>query len=89
MTSNSRRQFLKLGGTALAMIPVLAVSTNAFAAKNDAMRASLKYQDKPGPDKKDCAACMQYVPASKGCKLMAGDTEIAPTGYCVAWVKKS
>jgi hypothetical protein len=57
------------------------------------MRTSLKYQAKPEGDK-SCGNCMQFVPganakANGGCKLLAGDTEISPTGYCVAWVKKA
>lgn len=88
---STRRQFLKLGGSALAMIPVLAASGNAFAATNAAQRAALKYQDKPGPDNKDCAGCMHFVPgkATGGCKLMPGDDQISPKGYCVAWTKKA
>jgi hypothetical protein len=94
MKSTSRRRFLKLGTTALAMIPILAASRDALAAKNAAMRAALKYQDKPGPDGKDCSACMQFIPgktptAMGGCKLYPGDTEISPKGYCTAWVKKA
>jgi hypothetical protein len=88
----SRRQFLKVGGAALAMIPVLAVSGKAMATTNAAMRASMKYQDKPNGDK-SCAGCMQFVPGKTakdlgGCKIFAGDTEISPKGYCVAWVAK-
>lgn len=92
MTQESRRNFLKIGGSALAMIPVLAVSGQAFAAKNDALRTALKYQGTPNADK-NCANCMQFVPGKTpkdlgGCKIMPGDTEIAPTGYCTAWAKK-
>jgi hypothetical protein len=88
----SRRQFLKIGGAAIAMIPVLAVSGKSMAATNAAMRASMKYQDKPNGDKR-CATCMQFVPGKTakdlgGCKIFAGDTEISPNGYCVAWVAK-
>jgi len=88
----ARRQFLKIGGAALAMIPVMAVSNHAAAATNAALRASLKYQDKPLAEK-SCSSCSQFVPgasatAKGGCKIMAGDTEISPQGYCVAWVKK-
>jgi hypothetical protein len=88
----SRRQFLKVGGAALAMIPVLVVSGKAMAATNAAMRTSMKYQDKPLGDK-SCATCMQFVPGKTakdlgGCKIFAGDTEISPKGYCVAWVAK-
>ncbi|OZA14917.1 MAG: hypothetical protein B7X94_00220, partial [Hydrogenophilales bacterium 17-62-8] len=88
----SRRKFLKIGGAALALIPVLAVSGNAMAATNAAMRASMKYQNKPNGDK-NCSNCMQFVPGKTakdlgGCKIFAGDTEISPKGYCVAWVAK-
>ncbi|MBU2640529.1 MAG: high-potential iron-sulfur protein [Deltaproteobacteria bacterium] len=88
----SRRQFLKVGGAAIAMIPVLVISGKAMAAKNAAMRTSMKYQDKPNGDK-NCANCMQFVPGKTakdlgGCKIFAGDTEISPKGYCVAWVAK-
>jgi hypothetical protein len=88
----SRRQFLKLGGAALAMIPVMTLSGNAMATVNAGMRASMKYQDKPN-GAKHCAGCMQFVPgksatAPGGCKIFAGDTEVSPNGYCVAWVAK-
>jgi DMSO/TMAO reductase YedYZ molybdopterin-dependent catalytic subunit len=79
----SRRNMLKLGGAALAMIPVVAI-----AAKNDAMRASMKYKDAPEGDKK-CSTCVQFVPGKAatdkgGCKIFPGDTEVSPNGYCVA-----
>jgi hypothetical protein len=87
-----RRRFLKIGAAALATIPVLAVSGRADAATNAAVRTSLKYQGKPEGDK-SCAGCMQFVPGKSakdlgGCKVIAGDTEISPQGYCIAWVKK-
>lgn len=85
----SRRQFLKIGTAAIAMIPVVAVSRNVLASTNAAMRASMKYQDKPNGDKR-CGTCMQFIPGKApkdlgGCKIFAGDTEISPQGYCVAW----
>jgi hypothetical protein len=88
----SRRQFLKIGGAAIAMIPVVAMSGKVMASTNAAMRASMKYQDKPNGDK-HCATCMQFVPGKTakdlgGCKIFPGDTEISPNGYCVAWVAK-
>jgi anaerobic selenocysteine-containing dehydrogenase len=88
----SRRQFLKIGGAAIAMIPVVALSGKVMASTNAAMRTSMKYQDKPNGDKR-CAACIQFVPGKKpkdlgGCKIFPGDTEISPNGYCVAWVAK-
>lgn len=88
----SRRQFLKIGGAALAMIPVLAMSKNALAGTNASMRAAMKYQDKPSGDK-HCATCSHFVPGKTpkslgGCQIIPGDTEISPQGYCVAWIKK-
>lgn len=90
--NDKRRQLLK-ACAALAVIPVIGVPGEAMAAKNAAMRTSLKYQDQPMGDK-ECSNCMQFVPgktptALGGCKLYPGDTEISPKGYCVAWVKKS
>lgn len=86
--NESRRKMLKLGGMALAMIPVVAV-----AAKNEGIRKSMQYQDKPNGDKK-CADCTQFVPGKTatdmgGCKVFPGDTEISPNGYCMAWAKKA
>ncbi len=86
----SRRQMLKLGGAALAMIPVVALSGRAMAATNAQMRTAMKYQDKPGPDKKSCSGCMQFVPGKTakdlgGCKIFPGDTEVSPNGYCAGW----
>jgi hypothetical protein len=88
----SRRQFLKIGGAMLVVIPLVVASGSAAAATNAAMRTSLKYQDKPEGDK-SCSTCVQFVPgpsanAPGGCKIMPGDTEISPQGYCLAWVKK-
>jgi hypothetical protein len=88
-----RRQFLKIGGAALAVISVMVVSGRADAATNAALRTALKYQTKPEGDK-SCANCMQFVPdasakALGGCKIIPGDTEISPQGYCAAWTKKT
>jgi len=90
--NDKRRQLLKAGCAALVMIPIVAVSGKAMAAKNAAMRTALKYQDQPLGDKQ-CSNCLQFVPgktptAPGGCKLYPGDTEISPRGYCTAWVKK-
>ena len=89
----SRREFLRVGGAALAMIPVAVVSGRADAATNAGMRTALKYQGKPEGDK-SCANCMQFVPGASakdlgGCKVIPGDTEISPQGYCIVWAKKA
>jgi len=90
---NTRRRFLKVAGAALAAIPVLVVVGRADAATNANMRAALKYQSKPEGDK-SCANCMQFVPGGTpkdlgGCKILPGDTEVSPQGYCTGWVKKT
>ncbi len=90
--TTQRRQFLKMGGVALAMIPVMVVSSRSQAATNAPLRTALKYQAKPEGDK-HCGNCLQFVPGASatapgGCKVMPGDTEISPQGYCTAWVKK-
>jgi hypothetical protein len=89
----SRRRFLRIGGLVLAIIPVIAVSERADAATNAATRSSLKYQDRPEGDK-SCANCALFVPGATAgglgsCKIIPGDTEISPKGYCIAWVKKT
>jgi hypothetical protein len=88
----SRRQFLKVGGAAIVMIPVAALSGNVMASTNAAMRTAMKYQDKPNGDKQ-CSGCIQFVPGKTpkdlgGCKIFPGDTEVSPHGYCVAWAAK-
>lgn len=88
----TRRQFLRLGGVAMAAIPVLGLNNQAIAATNAAMRNAMKYQDKPN-DGKSCSGCAQFIPgktaaALGGCKLFTGDTEISSMGYCVAWTAK-
>lgn len=84
----SRRNLLKIGGFALALIPVVAI-----AAKNDTMRTSIKYTDSPDGEKR-CAECSQFIPGKTpkdmgGCKILPGDTEVSPNGYCIAWAKKA
>jgi hypothetical protein len=88
----TRRQLLKMGGAAIAMIPVIAISGKAAAATNAAIRTQMKYQDKPN-EGKNCATCLQFVPGKAptdagGCKIMAGDTEISPNGWCMAYAVK-
>jgi hypothetical protein len=46
--------------------------------------AAVKYQPDP-KDGKQCDGCAQFV-APNSCKLVDG--EIAPTGWCLLWVKK-
>ncbi len=87
-----RRQMLKLGGAAIALIPVAGFVGKAGAATNAGLRTAMKYQDKPNGEK-SCANCLQFIPGKSasdlgGCKILAGDTEVSPTAYCVAWAQK-
>jgi len=82
-----RRRFLKMSGAVLATIPIVVISDRADAATNAAVRSALKYQGSPEGDK-SCANCVQFV-APSSCKLIAGDTEISPQGYCSVWTKKA
>ena len=84
----TRRNLIKISLTTLAMIPVV-----ALAAKNDSMRTSTKYKDTPEGDKQ-CSNCAQFIPGKSakdlgGCNIFPGDSEIAPTGYCIAWSKRA
>lgn len=89
MSSNTptRRRFILLG-TATVAGTVLA--SGALAQTNASLRSALKYQDQPkGPQR--CDNCMHWVPganatAKGGCKVIPGDKEIAPQGWCTAWV---
>jgi len=91
--NSPRRRFIKLSGMALSVIPLMFIADKSNAATNAGMRTAMKYQDKPNGDK-SCSGCQQFVPgktatALGGCKLFAGDTEISPNGYCIAWVAKA
>lgn len=89
----SRRNVLKTISLGLASIPVIAMTGNAYAAKNDALRKALNYIDKPvtvaGVVQK-CDNCTHWVAgkdakALGGCKILPGDTEISPNGHCTGW----
>jgi len=90
--TNTRRRFIKIGGTVMVAIPMLVLAHKTGATTNAGMRSAMKYQDNPSAGKA-CADCMQFIPGQKatdigGCKLFPGDTEVSPTGYCAAWAAK-
>lgn len=85
----TRRTILKIG-SALAAIPVVAITGKASAAQSKALRDALKYQDKPGKDGQKCDNCLHWVagktPTAKGsCKIIPNDDEINPQGWCLGW----
>lgn len=91
-TSPSRRVLLVKLAQIASLVPLASLTINASAAKNDALRQSLKYQDTPSAGKQ-CSTCVQFVPGKSaagkgGCKIMPGDDEISPTGWCSAYVEK-
>ena len=85
----TRRAWLRNAALALAAIPASAITRTADAATNAAMRAQFAYQDGP-KDSLRCSACLEFVPgkdehARGGCKVIPGDDEISPDGWCTAW----
>ena len=88
---SSRRIWLKVAATAAVAAPFAALSSSAWATRNDALRSALKYQDKPS-GANDCSGCLQFVPGKTakdlgGCKVIPTDTEISPNRDCTARVK--
>ncbi len=88
----SRRRVIRLTVLAASAGGLLGASGLALAKKNEQMRTALKYQDAPNNGQK-CADCMQFLPGKSagdrgGCKVMPGDDEISPNGWCSAFVKK-
>ena len=84
----ARRRFVMMGTAALA--GGLLASRSAQAQKNDALRSALKYQEQPKGDQR-CNNCLHWVPGANpsargGCKVIPGDTQINPQGWCSAWV---
>jgi len=85
----SRRAWLRAAGTVLAAVPLCAGVRSARAATNAQLRAQLRYQDDP-KDGLRCAACLEFIPgpdaqARGGCKVIPGDDEISPDGWCTAF----
>ncbi len=76
----SRRTILMAAAGAA---PVLALMSGSAEAKM--AQAAVKYQTTP-KDGKQCDACNFFV-APNSCKMVDGD--IAPTGWCLLWVKKA
>jgi High potential iron-sulfur protein len=68
--------------TAAGAVPALALMPSAADAK--LAQTAVKYQPDP-KDGKQCNACNLFVEPN-ACKQVDG--EIAPTGWCVLWVKK-
>ena len=76
----SRRSVVLAAGAA----PLLAMSaTSALAAK--LAQSAVRYQPTP-KDGKQCDGCNLFIPPN-ACRSVEGT--IAPTGWCILWVKKA
>jgi len=94
-SKHSRRKVLKVGMTALAVVPLIGLSERAFATQNAAVRKALKFVNTPNGDK-FCKVCVNFIPNKdkpnndadvNGCKLYPGDTEICTHCYCTGFVQ--
>lgn len=90
--NQNRRKALICVGSCVAAVPMFLIATEAMAAKNDGLRSALQYQDDP-KDGKRCDACLHWkagadAAAQGGCAILPGDTEVSPSGWCSAFVKK-
>jgi hypothetical protein len=88
-TNLTRRKFFQTAVIALVLLPIAGISRQAMANTNKALRAKLKYQNTP-KDNMSCTACLEFVPGKSekdlgGCKVIPGDDEISPDGYCSSW----
>jgi hypothetical protein len=84
-----RRNLLKMVGVVITAIPIISLSRYASANTNAAIRGQSKYQDSPKDDK-SCISCLEFVPGKTEkdlgeCKVISGDDEISPNGYCALW----
>lgn len=91
--STDRRRLLAAGAATLATGAAITWGGNAEAATNAGLRTALKYQDGP-KDGLRCDGCSHWVAGKSpkdrgGCRIIPGDTEISPTGWCSGWAKAS
>ncbi|RTL34264.1 MAG: hypothetical protein EKK49_08970 [Rhodocyclaceae bacterium] len=90
MSANlTRRRFIRLSVACATCVPLVSLTGEATAATNQTLRAQYKYQDSP-LDGKNCTSCLEFIPGSSAtapgrCKLIPGDDEISPNGYCTLW----
>lgn len=83
--NTGRRRALR-GAAVFAVGAVLPLTVLEAVAVSKASKESMQYQDTPKNGQK-CSDCVQFVPESNTCKVVAGD--IDPNGYCIAFVAKS
>ncbi|WP_193165047.1 high-potential iron-sulfur protein [Microbulbifer hainanensis] len=79
-----RREFLKLAGCSLALIPVALIATDRATAQSKVSKETVKYQDTP-KDGHKCVDC-QFFQAPNACQLVEGT--ISPDGWCSLFAPK-
>ena len=87
--NHTRRRVIRIAVLPALALPAVLLAREAAAQTNPALREQLKYQDTPMKDQA-CTACLEFLPgkteADRGaCKVIPGDDEIAPNGWCTAW----
>ena len=72
----------------IAGLPLIAATGGIALAADDSSgtKATFKYQTKPGPGGKDCAAC-SFFKAPGSCSIVKG--KISPKGYCISFAPKA
>ncbi|MCX2780881.1 high-potential iron-sulfur protein [Microbulbifer thermotolerans] len=80
----SRRQFLKLSGCSLALLPAALIATDRAVAQTKAKKEVVQYQDTPKNGQK-CVDCILFE-APEACKVVEG--KISPDGWCSLFAPK-
>jgi len=88
-TDFSRRKMLKSACVALAVMPLTFIAKQTLASTNATLRLQFKYKNTP-QETMSCISCLEFIPGKTdkdlgGCKVMPGDDEISPNGYCSRW----
>jgi hypothetical protein len=68
-----------------AVLAVRVIPTKEARAQAKASKEGMQYQDKPNADKQ-CSNCRSFLPPNS-CSIVEGT--VTPSGYCVAWAKKT
>lgn len=84
-----RRKWIKNTCIGLTLLPLAIVSKHSKAITNPVLRAQFKYKDTP-QETMSCTSCLEFIPGKTdkdlgGCKVIPGDDEISPNGYCTRW----
>ena len=91
MKTSLRRRLVLKNAAAAAGIALAPAFARSALAQAKASKQAMKYQDQP-KDGQRCDTCLQFIPGPKAgangtCKVVDGP--ISPSGWCVAYVKKS